>query len=126
MPGAAEATQALHDAGHELVCVTALDPIYEQARLRNLRQHGFPIERVIAVPHAGVAGNPKAAVINQLAPAAFVDDFLPYLVGLSSDVHTALLRSHATGSPNHGRDLDAVRSIHYDLADFARWWLRNH
>ena len=125
MPGALDATNALHDAGHELVCVSALDPRYEQARLRNLRQLGFPIERVIAVPHVDVVGNPKAAALTELMPAAFVDDYLPYLASLPLRIHTALLRSHATGSPNHGRGLDAVRSLHYDLADFAKWWLQN-
>jgi hypothetical protein len=124
MPGAIDATQSLRDAGYELVCVTALDPIYEDARLRNLRALGFPIERVIAAAHVNVVGNPKAAVLAELQPIAFVDDFLPYLVGLPQSIHTALLRSQSPGSRNHGKDLDAVRSFHADLAEFARWWLR--
>jgi len=124
MAGAIAATNALHDAGYELTCVSALDPIYERARLRNLRGLGFPIERVIATPHLNGVENPKAAALAELQPVAFVDDFLPYLVGLPQGIHTALLRSHATGSPNHGRDLDAVRSLHPDLAGFTRWWLR--
>lgn len=95
MPGAIDASHALQKAGHVLVCVSALDPIYEQARLRNLRKLGFPIERVIATPHANVLGNPKAAANTALQPIAFVDDFLPYLVGLPQGIHTALLRSHA-------------------------------
>jgi hypothetical protein len=124
MPGAIEATNTLHDAGFELVCVSALDRAHEQARLRNLRELGFPIERVIATPHTD-AGNPKASALTDLQPVAFVDDFLPYLGGLPKGIHTALLRSHATGSPNYGRGLDSVRSLHYDLVDFAKWWLQN-
>src|SRR4051794_38700758 len=42
--GAVEACSLLHDAGFELVCVSALDSEFEIARLRNLRSHGFPIE----------------------------------------------------------------------------------
>ena len=122
--GAVDATHALHDAGFHLVCVSALDQVYEQARLRNLREHGFPIERVIATPHENVVGNPKTAALAELAPVAFVDDYLPYLARLPASIHTALLRSHATGSPNKGPGLDGVRSMHYDLADFTRWWLQ--
>ena len=124
MPGAIEATNVLHDAGFELVCVSALDRTHEQARLRNLRELGFPIERVIATPHTDV-GNPKAAALTELQPIAFLDDYLPYLTGLPPNIHTALLRSHMTGSPNHGQGRDAVRSTHADLADFAKWWLQN-
>ncbi len=40
--GAVEACHRLHDAGHELVCVTALDAGFQAARLRNLRQPGLP------------------------------------------------------------------------------------
>jgi phosphoglycolate phosphatase-like HAD superfamily hydrolase len=41
--GARAACQALHDAGYRLVCVSALEPRFERARLRNLRDLDFPI-----------------------------------------------------------------------------------
>src|SRR5678816_3800823 len=44
--GALAACHRLHDAGFDLVCVSALDAEHEAARLRNLRDHGFPIEQV--------------------------------------------------------------------------------
>ena len=51
IPALGNALQACHDlqgAGYELVCVTALAARFEQARLGNLRDLGFPIDRVIA------------------------------------------------------------------------------
>ena len=53
-----EACHRLHDAGYELVCVSALAPQFEAARLRNLRDAGFPIERVIATGVAAGARSP--------------------------------------------------------------------
>jgi phosphoglycolate phosphatase-like HAD superfamily hydrolase len=120
--GAVEATHALHDAGYELVCVTALEPAFESARLRNLRKLGYPIERVIATSRSADSSNPKVAALAELQPVAFVDDFLPFLMALPDTVHTALLRGHATGSPNQGPGVELVRSHHRDLAEFAAWW----
>jgi phosphoglycolate phosphatase-like HAD superfamily hydrolase len=121
--GAVEACHRLHDAGFELVCVSALDLEYESARLRNLRDHGFPIERVIATGNAEGARSPKADAIEMLKPIAFVDDYLPYLRGLPEQVHTALVLRAPNGSPNSGADMAWARSVHQDLADFAEHWL---
>ena len=121
--GALEACHRLHDAGHELVCVSALELEFEAARLRNLREHGFPIERVIATGNAEGDRSPKAEAIEQLRPLAFVDDYLPYLRGLPADVHTALVLRAPNGSPNAGPDLAWAKSTHRDLADFTEHWL---
>jgi phosphoglycolate phosphatase-like HAD superfamily hydrolase len=123
LPGAMAATQSLHDAGYELVCVSALDVTFENARLRNLQNLGFPIQRVIATSSSEAGGNPKARALGVLRPVAFVDDYLPYLADLPGSIHTALVRSHAVGSPNKGENLRAARSLHEDLAAFACWWL---
>ena len=103
--------------------MSAIEPAFEVARLRNLRRLGFPIERVLATSSATDAGNPKAKAIAALAPVAFVDDYLPYLCGIDDGVHTALVMRQPTGSPNRGPDLARVRSKHQDLAGFAKWWL---
>ena len=123
MPGALEACNALHAADYELVCVSALPNEYESARLRNLRNLGFPIDRVIATGNSGAARSPKADALHQLKPVAFVDDFLPFMLGIQSDIHLALVLRDETGSPNTGEHLDKVASTHGSLLEFARWWL---
>jgi phosphoglycolate phosphatase-like HAD superfamily hydrolase len=123
IPGALEACHRLHAAGFDLVCVSALELEFEAARLRNLRDLGFPIERVIATGNAEGVRSPKADAIERLAPAAFVDDYLPYLRGLPRHLHTALVLRAPNGSPNVGPDLALVRSVHDDLAGFAAHWL---
>ena len=80
--GALEACHRLHDAGHELVCVTALDDRFRKARLRNLRSLGFPIDRVLATGHVEGPRSPKADAIESLRPVAFVDDYVAYLRGV--------------------------------------------
>lgn len=123
MPGAVQACHRLHDAGYELVCVTALESRFQRARLNNLKSLGFPIRKVVATGHAEGERSPKADAIEQLRPVAFVDDYIAYLRGLPAYVHTALVLRAPNGSPNVGDELQAVRSIHRDLADFADHWL---
>lgn len=122
--GALEACQRLHGAGFELVCVSALEEEFEADRLCNLRNLGFPIERVIATGNAPGEISPKADAIAQLRPLAFVDDYLPYLRGLPAAVHTALVLRAPNGSPNVGDDLALADSVHDDLGHFADHWLR--
>jgi phosphoglycolate phosphatase-like HAD superfamily hydrolase len=121
--GAVEACHRLHDAGHELVCVTALEARFQAARLRNLRSLGFPIHRVLATGHVEGERSPKADAIESLRPVAFVDDYIAYLRGVPAYVHTALVLRAPNGSPNVGDELKLARSVHQDLADFADHWL---
>ena len=121
--GAIEACHRLHDAGFDLVCVSALEAEFESARLRNLRDLGFPIERVIATGNAAGKRSPKADAIAKLDPEAFVDDYLPYMRGLPKHVHTALVLRAPNGSPNVGDEMSLARSVHPDLPDFASHWL---
>lgn len=123
LPGAVEACHRLHDAGFELVCVTALDERFRAARARNLRELGFPIRRVLATGHVEGERSPKADAIEQLRPLAFVDDYIAYMRGLPSYVHTALILRAPNGSPNVGDELALARSTHQDLAAFADHWL---
>jgi phosphoglycolate phosphatase-like HAD superfamily hydrolase len=123
LAGAVAACHLLSDAGYDLVCVSALESEYESARLRNLRRHGFPIERVIATGNAAGDRSPKADAILALGPEAFVDDYLPYFRGMPDHVHTALVLRAPNGSPNEGEELSLARSVHQDLSGFARAWL---
>jgi phosphoglycolate phosphatase-like HAD superfamily hydrolase len=123
IPGALNACHRLHRAGFDLVCVSALDLAFESARLRNLRDLGFPIERVIATGNAEGVRSPKADAIESLSPIAFVDDYLPYLRGVPEHVHTALVLRAPNGSPNTGVEMSLAKSLHDDLAGFADHWL---
>jgi phosphoglycolate phosphatase-like HAD superfamily hydrolase len=121
--GAIDACHDLHDAGFDLVCVSALELEYESARLRNLRDLGFPIERVIATGNTAGVRSPKAEAIAELDPEAFVDDYLPYLRGIPDHVHSALVLRAPNGSPNRGAELLLARSVHDDLVGFVEYWL---
>ena len=121
--GSIEACHRLHDAGFELICVSALEVEFESARLRNLRHLGFPIERVVATGNAAGERSPKADAIAALDPQAFVDDYLPYLRGVPAHVHTALVMRAPNGSPNAGDEMRLAHSVHEDLAAFAAHWL---
>ena len=121
--GAVDACRRLVNAGYDLVCVSALQPQFADARLANLRAHGFPIDRVFATSSATDGRSPKAAALEQLRPLAFVDDYLPYFKGVPQDMHTALVLRQQRGSPNVGPELANVKSTHADLAAFADWWL---
>lgn len=92
LPGAVEACAQLIDAGFELIAVTAIDSDWLDARILNLQSRGFPIERVAATGGA-LPGrpNPKAAVVNELMPIAFVDDYPPFLEGLHPSIHKVLI-----------------------------------
>lgn len=121
--GSVSACQSLSNAGFELVCVTALSEKYKTARQSNLFKLGFPIETVITVEHTDGSVSPKAAVINSLKPIAFVDDFLPYMLGVNANIHRALITRDPEGSPNTGELLKNVNSQHKHLEDFAMYWL---
>ncbi|MEP7295872.1 MAG: HAD family hydrolase [Burkholderiales bacterium] len=121
--GAIGACHRLNDAGFELVCVSALEREFEAARLRNLRDLGFPIERVIATGNATGERSPKADTIEALRPVAFVDDYIPYMRGVPDHVHTALVTRAPNGSPNTGPELSLAKSVHDDLVGFADHWL---
>ena len=121
--GALEACHRLQQAGYDLVCVSALDAQFEAARLRNLRNLGFPIECVIATGNAEGTRSPKADAIEQLQPVAFVDDYIPYMRGVPAHVHTALVLRAPNGSPNVGADMALAKSLHPDLEGFATHWL---
>ncbi len=124
--GAVDACRVLRGAGYELVCVSAVNPKFHAARLQNLKDLGFGIDRLYATPPTGdgATSSPKAAVIRKLMPVAFVDDFAPYMRGIPPEVHAALILRGPNGSPNVGDNLKVAHSTHENLAAFARWWMR--
>ncbi|WPC68009.1 HAD family hydrolase [Rhodoferax ferrireducens] len=125
--GALDAALSLDAAGFELICVSALPLKFEAARLKNIRDLGFPIKRVYATP-VNPDNEPnrsvKAGALETILPVAFVDDYAPYLRGIPTSVHAALIMREPNGSPNVGEDLALAHSKHEDLSAFARWWLK--
>lgn len=124
--GALAACQALSQIGYELICVTALPAKFQTVRRLNLIRLGFPIDRVLTVDHAEGGDSPKAALVNEIKQVAFVDDFLPYLVGVHPDIHNALIMRETDQSPNVGEQLRLASSQHANLEDFSKWWLTQH
>ena len=123
IPNAVKACEKLCAAGYELVCVSAIESHFQSARLQNLRECGFPIDRVIATSNNVNGASPKAEALRELRPVAFVDDFLPYLRGIPEEIHAALVLRESNGSPNKGHELNLAHSQHTDLANFASWWI---
>lgn len=123
LEGAVSACHDLVAAGFELVCVSALDASFADARRRNLLAHGFPITAVIVTDQDASVKSPKAKALEKLKPVAFVDDFLHYHRGLPTDIHKALIRREENGSPNVGAELELVDSQHLNLREFVDWWL---
>lgn len=121
--GAVEACQSLDAAGFELVCVTALDARFGDARQQNFRRLGFPIHRVYTADSEFSERSPKADLLNGLKPVAFVDDYLPFLIGVDKEIHCALINRLATGSPNTDMSASLAASQHDDISAFARYWL---
>lgn len=124
--GSLEACHTLNQAGYELICVTALPAKFQEVRRQNLIQLGFPIDIVHTVEHADCGVSPKAALVNSIRPVAFVDDYLPYLVGIQPDIHSALILRETDMSPNEGELLSYAASQHANLEGFARWWLNKN
>ena len=123
LPGAIRACKDLQSAGYLLVCVSALSEQFATARQRNLQRLGFPIEMVIATGKHADGKNPKADALHLLRPVAFVDDYLPYMAGVHTGIHRALITRDPNGSPNAGDALALVSSRHNSLRQFSEWWL---
>lgn len=123
IPNAIKACEELCNAGYELVCVSAIEPNFHNARRENIRAFGFPIERVIATSNKSTGVSPKAAALHELRPVAFVDDLLTNLRGIPDDIHAALILREPNGSPNVGEDLKLAHTCHSNLAEFASWWI---
>jgi len=75
-----------------------LEAPFERARLRDLRELGFLIERVIATGSTGAAISPKTEALQTIQPVAFVDDFLPYFRGLPGGINKALVNTQQPAS----------------------------
>jgi hypothetical protein len=53
-----------------------------------------------------------------------VDDYGPYLVGVSKEIHKALILRDLIGSPSVGVALLHPDSTHTNFRDFAKGWCK--
>ncbi|CAF1379081.1 unnamed protein product [Adineta steineri] len=125
--GALEACVLLHEAGYELVCVSAMPAEYVEHRLENFRLHGFPIDKVIGTGygHSDYNKNPKKQIIEDLHPIVFVDDLKRNFKDIQ-DVHTkfVFIDREYQNTPNSNE------IIYYDvkyssLLEFAQDFLKS-
>ncbi len=109
--GALQACLLLHQAGYELVCVTAMPARYIEHRLENFRLHGFPIDRVISTTYDkdNFYYNPKKETIEELHPIVFVDDLRRNFKDIQG-VHTKLIFI----DHEHHDDPNQHDNIYYD------------
>ncbi|MFZ6799248.1 HAD family hydrolase [Undibacterium sp. Di24W] len=121
--GAVDACKSLKEAGFDLICVSAIESRFQQNRLENLINEGFPIRSVIATDGKDGEISPKAKSLREINPVVFVDDFLPYHRGVPSTIHKALILRETNGSPNVGDELKLIDSTHNDLSTFVECWL---
>jgi len=125
--GALEACLLLHNAGYELVCVTAMPAKFIEHRLENFRLHDFPIDRIISTgyDHNNFNNNPKKTTIERLHPVVFVDDLRRNFKDIQG-VHTKLIFI----DHEHIDDPNQHDSIYYDakypsLLEFAQCFLKS-
>lgn len=127
LPGAVEAVKNLKEMGFKVVCVSALRECFANARLDNLKKHGFLIDDLIAT--GGMQEehlSPKASVLSKINAKVFVDDYAPYFKGVDKQngIHLALIDRQAENSPNkHHKQVLPIDSFHTDIVDFSRFWI---
>ncbi|CAF0802284.1 unnamed protein product [Adineta steineri] len=124
--GALEACLLLHEAGYELICVTAMSSNFIEHRLENFRLHGFPIDKIISSGYDkdNFNNNPKRKIIEDLNPVVFVDDLRRNFNNIQH-VHTKLIFI------DHQREDDPNQhdNIYYDakygsLLEFVKDFLK--
>lgn len=126
LDGAVEATQRLHQAGYELICVTSMPSQFQAARRHNLALLGMPFSNVFATgrDRSKDQNNPKKEVIDELKPLYFVDDLLENFKHLSPGVHHAFIDYGKHNSPNESLKSENLHhTSHPSLLHFTDWLL---
>lgn len=125
MPGAVEAIHALHDAGHPVHVVTAIQPRYLADRMHNFKQLGLPLTQVHATGRDGVHSPHSASkqtVLRQLQPVLFVDDQVMHLNQAPFVPHRVWVRNTDQQFPQPG----GAEPTHVvgSLREFVTGWLQ--
>lgn len=90
---------------------------------RNQRSRSSEMGGHVGAEYPESMVSPKAAIIDSLKPVAFVDDYLPYMLGIHGDIYRAMITRETEGSPNTEKLFNSVSSQHADIQDFVQYWL---
>ena len=121
--GAVEACQRLHDAGFDLVCVSALDPSTKRHGCATCATTAFRSSGSSppATRRASAARRPMRSTPCARWPSSTTT--CRTCAACRTHVHTALVLRAPNGSPNVGAELALAKSVHDDLPGFADFWL---
>lgn len=103
-------------------CLTSMPTEYEQARLKNLQNLGFPIEKVIATSRVGKE-NPKKRFVEELKPMYFLDDLLQNFVDIHPKNKTKLIYLDWKHEDSPNKEYDHINphmTIHHYQDFFAK------
>lgn len=99
LPGALEFVQKL-SKDFRIWCLTSMPTEFEEQRHNNLRNLGFPIEKVIATSRVGKE-NPKKKHVEEVGAAYFMDDLLQNFEGIETKkTKLVFLNWNSDNSPN--------------------------
>lgn len=123
--GSVKATQALHDAGHELVCLSSMPAQFVEARTSNFKSLGIPLEKVIGSGRDDQKTNPKAVHLIELQPDIFVDDQLRNFKDVPDSICKVWIDNKYHDSPDVGLDTSLADFKFHSLSEFAQVVLEN-
>lgn len=117
--GAVEATQALHKAGHTLICLSSMPEQFVEARSENFKSLGIPFERVIGSGRDESDMNPKSYHITSLQPDIFVDDQLRNFKDVPDSICKVWIDNGFHDSPDIGLDSSIADFKFNSIKDFS-------
>ena len=125
LEGAVEATQALHDAGHTLICLSSMPSQFVKDRASNFKSLNIPLQEVIGSGRDDSDINPKATHILQIQPDIFVDDQLRNFKDVPHSVCKIWIDNQFHDSPDIGLDSSIADFKFSSLKEFSISLLNN-
>ena len=117
LPGALEFVQKL-SKDFRVWCLTSMPTEFEKQRHNNLKNLGFPIERVIATSRVG-RENPKKKYIEEIKAKYFMDDLLQNFEEVNAkETELIFLNWKSDNSPNLNYEHVKVDRTIYSYNDF--------
>lgn len=123
--GSVEACKALHQAGHQLVCLSSMPERFIKDRQANLLNLGMPVEKVIGSGRDDSETNPKAAHLQEIRPDIFVDDQLRNFQNIPSNICKVWIDHRYSDCPNLGMDRSIADFRFLSLHEFSLEFFNN-